>query len=62
MLVVDNIKCSVVGVLRIDSRSNRRMMRDRGRIFANDASTKANVVLQFCSIGPDLVEAIAEVN
>jgi hypothetical protein len=32
------------------------------RILGYGASTKGNVVLQFCDIGPDLVEAIAEVN
>ncbi len=32
------------------------------RILGYGASTKGNVVLQFCGIGPDLVEAIAEVN
>lgn len=32
------------------------------RILGYGASTKGNVLLQFCGIGPDLVEAIAEVN
>jgi hypothetical protein len=32
------------------------------RILGYGASTKGNVVLQFCGIGPELVEAIAEVN
>lgn len=40
-----------------------RALRDDGkRILGYGASTKGNVVLQFCGIGPDLVEAIAEVN
>jgi hypothetical protein len=32
------------------------------RILGYGASTKGNVVLQFCGIGPGIVEAIAEVN
>jgi hypothetical protein len=44
----------------------RRLLRalkdDNKRILGYGASTKGNVVLQFCGIGPDLVEAIAEVN
>lgn len=32
------------------------------RILGYGASTKGNVLLQFCGIGPELVEAIAEVN
>jgi hypothetical protein len=40
-----------------------RALKDDGkRILGYGASTKGNVVLQFCGIGPDLVEAIAEVN
>jgi hypothetical protein len=35
---------------------------DGKRILGYGASTKGNVVLQFCGIGPDTVEAIAEVN
>jgi C-methyltransferase C-terminal domain/Putative zinc binding domain/Methyltransferase domain len=35
---------------------------DGKRILGYGASTKGNVVLQFCGIGPDIVEAIAEVN
>jgi hypothetical protein len=35
---------------------------DGKRIHGYGASTKGNVVLQFCGIGPELVEAIAEVN
>jgi hypothetical protein len=35
---------------------------DRKRILGYGASTKGNVVLQFCGIGPDTIEAIAEVN
>lgn len=38
-------------------------LRDDGkRVLGYGASTKGNVVLQFCGIGPDLIEAIAEVN
>lgn len=40
----------------------RALKDDRKRILGYGASTKGNVVLQFCGIGPDLVEAIAEVN
>jgi hypothetical protein len=32
------------------------------RILGYGASTKGNVVLQFCGIGPEIIEAIAEVN
>jgi hypothetical protein len=32
------------------------------RVFGLGASTKGNVVLQYCGIGPELLEAIAEVN
>jgi hypothetical protein len=40
-----------------------RALKDDGkRILGYGASTKGNVVLQFCGIGPELVEAIAEVN
>jgi hypothetical protein len=35
---------------------------DGKRILGYGASTKGNVVLQFCGIGPDTIEAIAEVN
>ena len=44
----------------------RRLLRalkdDNKRILGYGASTKGNVVLQFCGIGPDLVDTIAEVN
>ena len=40
----------------------RALKDDRKRILGYGASTKGNVVLQFCGIGLDLVEAIAEVN
>jgi hypothetical protein len=44
----------------------RRLLRalkdDNKRILGYGASTKGNVVLQFCDIGPDLVDAIADVN
>ncbi|MGJ0531960.1 class I SAM-dependent methyltransferase [Methylocystis sp.] len=35
---------------------------DNKRILGYGASTKGNVVLQFCGFGPDLLDAIAEVN
>lgn len=35
---------------------------DGKRVLGYGASTKGNVVLQFCGIGPELVPAIAEVN
>jgi C-methyltransferase C-terminal domain/Putative zinc binding domain/Methyltransferase domain len=35
---------------------------DGKRIFGYGASTKGNVVLQFCGIGPDTLDVIAEVN
>jgi hypothetical protein len=48
---------------REDLRRLLQALRDDGkRILGYGASTKGNVVLQFCGIGPDLVEAIAEVN
>jgi hypothetical protein len=48
---------------REDLRRLLRALRDDGkRILGYGASTKGNVVLQFCGIGPDLLEAIAEVN
>ena len=48
---------------RDDLRRLLRALRDDGkRILGYGASTKGNVVLQFCGIGPDLVEAVAEVN
>lgn len=38
-------------------------LKDEGKtILAYGASTKGNVVLQYCGIGPDLVQAVAEVN
>lgn len=44
----------------------RRLLRalkdDRKKIIGYGASTKGNVLLQFCGIGPDLVDAVAEVN
>lgn len=40
-----------------------RAMKSNGkRVFGLGASTKGNVVLQYCGIGVDLLEAIAEVN
>lgn len=48
---------------REDLRRLLKALRQSGkRILGYGASTKGNVVLQFCGIGPDLVEAIAEVN
>ncbi|GAC1338688.1 MAG: class I SAM-dependent methyltransferase [Beijerinckiaceae bacterium] len=48
---------------RDDLRRLLRALKDDGkRILGYGASTKGNVVLQFCGIGPDLIEAIAEVN
>lgn len=35
---------------------------DGKKVFGYGASTKGNVVLQFCGIGPDLLPCIAEVN
>jgi hypothetical protein len=35
---------------------------DGKKVIGYGASTKGNVVLQFCGIGPDLVSCIAEVN
>ena len=35
---------------------------DGKRILGYGASTKGNVMLQFCDLGPDTIEAIAEVN
>jgi hypothetical protein len=35
---------------------------DGGKVFGMGASTKGNVILQYCDIGPDLCECIAEVN
>jgi hypothetical protein len=38
-------------------------LRTKGKkVYGLGASTKGNVVLQYCGIGPDLVTAIAEVN
>jgi len=39
-----------------------RLRTDGKKVFAYGASTKGNVVLQYCGIGPDLVQAVAEVN
>ena len=35
---------------------------DNKKVIGYGASTKGNVVLQFCGIGPDLLPCIAEVN
>lgn len=46
-----------------DLRRLLERLRDEGRkVLGYGASTKGNVVLQFCKIGPDLLPAIAEVN
>jgi hypothetical protein len=48
---------------RDDLRRLLQGLKDDGkRVLGYGASTKGNVVLQYCGIGPDLVEAIAEVN
>ena len=39
-----------------------RVKADGGKVFGMGASTKGNVLLQYCGIGPDLCECIAEVN
>jgi C-methyltransferase C-terminal domain/Putative zinc binding domain/Methyltransferase domain len=52
-----------VGRHRGDLRRLLQGLKDDGkRVLGYGASTKGNVVLQYCGIGPDLVEAIAEVN
>jgi len=38
------------------------LRQDGKRILGYGASTKGNVLLQFCGMGPDVIEAIAEVN
>lgn len=40
----------------------RRLRAQGSRVFGLGASTKGNVLLQFCGFGPDDIEAIAEVN
>jgi hypothetical protein len=48
---------------REDLRRLLQGLKDDGkRVLGYGASTKGNVVLQYCGIGPDLVQAIAEVN
>ncbi|HEX8077051.1 MAG TPA: methyltransferase C-terminal domain-containing protein, partial [Chthoniobacterales bacterium] len=48
---------------REDLRRLLTALRDDGKkVVGYGASTKGNVVLQFCGLGPDLVSAIAEVN
>jgi C-methyltransferase C-terminal domain/Methyltransferase domain len=48
---------------RGDLRRLLQGLKDDGkRVLGYGASTKGNVVLQYCGIGPNLVEAIAEVN
>jgi NDP-4-keto-2,6-dideoxyhexose 3-C-methyltransferase len=39
-----------------------RLKADGKRVFGMGASTKGNVILQYCEIGPSLLECIAEVN
>jgi NDP-4-keto-2,6-dideoxyhexose 3-C-methyltransferase len=38
------------------------LKRDGKRVFGMGASTKGNVILQYCEIGPDILPLIAEVN
>jgi hypothetical protein len=40
----------------------QRLKAEGKRVFGMGASTKGNVILQYCDIGPDLLECIAEVN
>jgi hypothetical protein len=40
----------------------RRLKRDGRKVLGYGASTKGNVLIQHCGIGPDLVSCIAEVN
>jgi NDP-4-keto-2,6-dideoxyhexose 3-C-methyltransferase len=39
-----------------------RLKAEGKRVFGYGASTKGNVMLQYCGIGPDLLECVAEVN
>jgi NDP-4-keto-2,6-dideoxyhexose 3-C-methyltransferase len=39
-----------------------RMKTEGKRVFGYGASTKGNVILQYCNIGPELLECVAEVN
>ena len=39
-----------------------KLKRDGKRVFGMGASTKGNVILQYCEIGPELVSCVAEVN
>jgi len=48
---------------RTDMLTMLEILRASGKtVFGYGASTKGNVLLQYCGIGPDLIEAIAEVN
>lgn len=48
---------------RTDLRDLLENLRRAGsRVMGLGASTKGNVLLQFCGIGPDLIEAIGEIN
>lgn len=40
----------------------RRLQREGKKVLGYGASTKGNVLIQYCGIGPDLVACIAEVN
>ena len=40
----------------------RKITSEGGTIFGYGASTKGNVLLQFCGLGPDEIPAIADVN
>lgn len=52
---VDAHRESLLGLLR-------RLKREGRRVMGYGASTKGNVLIQYCGIGPDLVWCIAEVN
>jgi hypothetical protein len=39
-----------------------RLTREGKKVFALGASTKGNVILQYCGLGPELVPCVAEVN
>lgn len=48
---------------RVELRALLHKLKGEGQsVFGMGASTKGNVLLQYCEIGPDLVECIAEVN
>lgn len=48
---------------RVELPALLRQLKAQGkRVIGLGASTKGNVTLQYCGVGPDLVEAVAEVN